>query len=76
MEVKILSPNKNLFEGKTDSLTLPGENGQLQILNNHATLFTLLDKGKIIVEGNKEFFISSGIAEVVENKIIILVKEL
>ena len=75
MEIKILSPKKRLFEGRADSITLPGENGQFQVLKDHATIFSLLKKGKITLDKDKEFSLSQGMAEVLNNKITVLIKK-
>ena len=76
MELKILSVNENLFEGEVKNLTLPGVKGEFQILKDHAPLFALLDKGKIILDNKKEIQIISGIVNVVDNKVNILAKQL
>lgn len=76
MKIEILSPDKKLFEGKIKAVTLPGKEGQLQVLDNHAPLFALLRKGEVIVGKDKKIPIFSGVVEVLNNKIIILIKEL
>ncbi len=72
MKIKILSTNKKLFEGEAESITLPGEEGEFQVLENHASLFSLLGRGEIIIGKNKRIPISSGIIEVLDNKILVL----
>ncbi len=75
MEIEILSSNKKIYKGESEAITLPGKNGQMQILDNHASLFTLLDKGEIVIEKDKKISIFSGIVEVLDNKVTILVNE-
>ena len=75
MEIKILKPDKKLYEGKSDKMTLPGREGQFQILDGHADIFAILDKGEIIIGENKKISIISGILEVLNNKVIILAEE-
>ena len=75
MHLDILTPDKTLFTGEVDSITVPGSKGQFQILNNHAALVSSLDKGKVKVKsGNEEqmFEIKGGVIEVLKNKIVIL----
>ena len=75
MHLDILTPDKTLFTGEVDSITVPGSKGQFQILNNHAALVSSLDKGKVKVKsGNDEqvFEIKGGVVEVLKNKIVIL----
>jgi len=76
MEIEISSISKKLYKGEARAITLPGKVGQMQILDNHAPLFTLLDKGEIIIGNGKKIPISSGIAEVLDNKVTILANEL
>ena len=76
MNIEILSPEGQLFGGEAKSVKLPGENGQFQVLKDHAALISNLVKGEVIVEtqeGNKNFSVESGVVEVLRNKIIVLV---
>ncbi len=74
MEIKILSPKKTLFKGRAESVTLPGKQGEFQILKDHATIFSLLGRGQISIDKNKKIPISQGILEARDNKITILIK--
>jgi len=75
MKVEILSPNKKIYKGEARGVVLPAKEGEIQILENHAPLFALLKEGKIVLDNGKEFFISSGIAQVQNNELTILIKE-
>jgi F-type H+-transporting ATPase subunit epsilon len=76
MQVEIISPDKKLFEGEASAISLPGVDGSLGILNNHAPLISALKKGtiKLTENGNKslEFQVNGGVVEVFSNKVIIL----
>jgi F-type H+-transporting ATPase subunit epsilon len=50
MQLDIITADQTLFSGEVDAITLPGSNGQFQVLNNHAALISSLDKGKVIVK--------------------------
>ena len=76
MQVDILSSNKQLYRGEASTLSLPGIDGQMEILNNHAPLFAILGQGNIRVGGKKDFLINYGIVHVLNNKAIILVKSI
>jgi len=55
MDVQIITPDKSLYDGKADLVTVPGTSGSIGILNNHAPLVSSLSKGEVkIVLGNKE----------------------
>ena len=45
MILEIVSPEAKLFSAEVTSVTLPGVNGSFQILNNHAPIVSLLQKG-------------------------------
>jgi len=76
MKVEILSPEKQLFDGEASFVSLPGSDGSLGILDNHAPLITTLKKGvvKLKMDDGKEenFEVNGGTVEVLNNRIIIL----
>ena len=76
MTIEIITPDTALFKGEGVAVTVPGIDGSLGVLNNHASLITALKSGKIKVtsaDGQDTFFdIDGGVAEVANNKIIIL----
>jgi len=75
VEIKILSPNRQIYQGKSNKITLPGERGQFQILENHADIFALLSRGEIIIGKRKKIPILSGILEFLDNKLTIIIEE-
>lgn len=75
MRLEILSPDKMIFEGEADAVQLPGMDGSLGILRNHAPMISSLKEGKVkvTVEGKESFFdINGGVVEVFRNKVIVL----
>jgi F-type H+-transporting ATPase subunit epsilon len=52
MFLEIVSPEATLFAGEVVSVTLPGLNGEFQILSNHAPIVSLLQSGDVKIEGN------------------------
>jgi len=52
MYLEIVSPEATLFSGEVTSLTVPGINGEFQMLQGHAPVVSLLQKGDVKVEGN------------------------
>jgi F-type H+-transporting ATPase subunit epsilon len=57
------------------SISLPGIDGSLGILEGHAPLITVLRKGTIKIEGaegTQHFDVNGGVVEVLKNKVIIL----
>ena len=76
MKVEILTPDKSLFQGDAEVLTLPGIEGSFQILNRHAPMIANLRKGIVVVKNQQKtekFDVNGGIVEVLNNKVIVLV---
>jgi len=76
MHLEIITPDKKLFEGEAKSLTVPGSEGSLGVLNNHAPMIASLKKGKVkvitITSEIKNFEIKGGVIEVLKNKVVVL----
>lgn len=47
MHLEIVSPEQVLFSGEVSEVSVPGVNGEFQILNNHAPIVSVLKKGGI-----------------------------
>jgi len=79
MELEILTPERKLFSGEVYGIQLPGINGSFEIFNKHAPLISALGSGKIKVlkdkAGNSILYnINGGFAEVLNNKVAVLVE--
>ncbi len=51
MYLEIVSPEATLFAGEVTSVTVPGVDGQFQMLNNHAAIVSLLEEGDVKFDG-------------------------
>ena len=51
MHLEIVSPEATLFEGNVTSVTVPGLNGEFQVLDNHAPIVSLLQEGLVKIGG-------------------------
>ena len=83
MALSIITPDREVFNGEITSVTVPGSQGQFQVLFNHAPIVSTLDKGPIkikAVEGNGEkeivMQVDGGVVEVMKNDIKILVERI
>lgn len=47
MFLEIVTPEAILFSSKIDSLSVPGVDGDFQMLNNHASIVSILKKGTV-----------------------------
>ncbi|MEM9364114.1 MAG: F0F1 ATP synthase subunit epsilon [Bacteroidota bacterium] len=54
MYLEIVSPEATLFSGEVTSVTVPGINGEFQMLQNHAPIVSLLGEGDVKVQGDIE----------------------
>jgi F-type H+-transporting ATPase subunit epsilon len=76
MKLEIITPDKKLFEGEAKSLTVPGSEGSLGILNNHAPMIASLKQGTVKITDNAaqvhKFEIKGGVVEVLKNNVIVL----
>ena len=76
MKLEIITPDKKLYEGEAKSVTVPGSEGSLGILNNHAPMIASLKKGVVKITDTASqvhrFDIKGGVLEVLKNKVIVL----
>lgn len=75
MNLKIITPERLIFEGGADLVQLPGSDGLFEILKDHAPMIASLGKGKVKIGNNNEyqyFEINGGVAEVLNNEILVL----
>ena len=47
MILEIVSPEAKLFSGEITSVSVPGVDGHFQMLNNHAPIVSILQKGLV-----------------------------
>jgi len=67
LHFELVSPAKLLFSGDVDSVVLPGTEGEMTILPQHAPLLAALKPGIVVVsgpQGAQRVFIRGGFAEV------------
>ena len=75
MTVDILTPDAKLFSGEATYVGLPGSDGSLGIMNNHAALVTTLQAGQVVVRtsgGDQTFDVKGGSVEVLDNTVTVL----
>ena len=56
MILEIVSPEAQLFSAEVTSVTLPGVDGSFQILNNHAPIVSILEKGEVKITASNFTF--------------------
>ena len=80
MNVIVLTPEQEAFNGAAKSIKVPGTGGEFEILNNHAPIVSSLGHGNVRIlkeNGEKvEFVINSGFVEVLNNSVSVLAQGL
>lgn len=71
LDVLILSPREVIFEGKAESVSLPGEQGTFEVLSFHKNLLSRLLSGSVIVD-DRVFSIRRGIVKVNNNTVTVI----
>jgi len=75
LNVRVITPDKVVWDAMADELILPSSTGQIGILTDHAPLLTALDIGVMRLKsdaGWTSIVLMEGFAEVDENKVTIL----
>lgn len=76
LKVRVIAPDKTVWDSTAEEVILPSITGQLGILSNHAPLLTALDTGVMQVRPGKDWTaiaLMGGFAEVENNEVTILV---
>ena len=78
LTVRVISPDKIVWDAEADEVVLPSTTGQLGVLSGHAPMLTALDIGVMRVRANKNanwqaIALLGGFAEVDEDEVTILV---
>lgn len=72
---EIVSQDRMVFEGEADIVILPGTEGEMGVLPNHAPLLSTLKYGVVKVrhQGQEEVFtVAGGIVDVQPDRVVIL----
>ena len=77
LKLKIVSPEKVVFTGDVESVTVPGTLGEFEILVNHAPIISSLEKGRVkykTQEGEQCLEVLGGFVEVKRNEVSLCVE--
>ena len=78
LRLLVATADRPHFQGEAGSVTLPGEDGELGVLPDHAPLVGLLGAGEVRIaraEGPVSFFVAGGFFRVLKNEVTILADE-
>ena len=76
ISLKVLAPNKNVFEGEAEEVILPSTTGQLGVLPGHISLVTAIDIGVLRLRSNSKWVsiaLMGGFAEIESDEVTVLV---
>jgi F-type H+-transporting ATPase subunit epsilon len=76
LTVRVIAPDKTVWDSAADEVILPSTTGQLGILSGHAPLLTALEAGVMRVRPGKDWVsiaLMGGFAEIENNEVTILV---
>ena len=74
-KLEIVTPEKEAYSADVDSVTIPGVEGEMGILPNHAPLVTNIHPGEVIVKTGSEeigLAVGEGFVEVLGNQVSIM----
>ena len=77
LKLKIISPEKIIYDGEVESVKVPGTLGSFEILDNHAPIISSLGNGKVeytAKDGSKTVDIEGGFVEVKKNEISLCIE--
>lgn len=77
LRLRIISPERVLFDGETESVKVPGTLGGMEILTGHAPLISALTPGRVqyaTPEGVETVEIEGGFVEVQKNVVSLCVE--
>lgn len=77
LTLKIISPERIVYQGMVESVTVPGTLGSFQILNDHAPIISSLEKGVVeyaTKEDRESLAVTGGFVEVKKNEVCVCVE--
>ncbi len=75
--LEVVTPEKIVFSGKVDEVTLPGTEGEFGVLRGHEPFLTSVDIGELyFLAGGKKIYyaVNTGYAEVTGTKVTVLIE--
>lgn len=76
LEVRVVSPEKVVFEGQATSIVVPAWDGKLGVLPGHAPLISLLGTGELVIDvsagSSERFHVAQGVLKVEDDQVTVL----
>jgi F-type H+-transporting ATPase subunit epsilon len=75
--LEIVTPEKMVFSGNVEDVTIPGTEGEFGVLRGHEAFLTSVDIGQLVFTKNNKkthYAVNTGYAEVTANKVTVLIE--
>jgi F-type H+-transporting ATPase subunit epsilon len=80
VEVSLATPEKAIFSGSAEDVVLITEKGQINVLQRHANLITLVKPGRLTIHlsasNASHFDVSDGVLKVEGDKVTVLCNQI
>ncbi|MEI6788857.1 MAG: hypothetical protein WCL49_10310 [bacterium] len=73
--LKVLNPKHVVFEGPVETLFLPGDAGEFELLAYHVPIISLLKEGDIVIDWKTRIPIKKGMVRFSNDECVILLEE-
>ena len=78
LKTQIISPDNQVYDGNTEMVVLPGDEGDFAAMYEHAPVITFLRPGKVEVflkeeKKNISFFVAGGFVKIQNNNCLVMV---
>ena len=67
--------NPMVYEGEAESVFVPGDLGEFELLSMHAPIVSLLKPGKVVIDWKTSIPIKNGMLKFDNNECVILIEE-
>lgn len=79
LRVRVVSPERTVFEGEAVAVVAPAWDGQVGILSGHAPMMTLLAGGTLAIDlaggGSRELYVVGGLFRVGNDEVTVLAEK-
>jgi F-type H+-transporting ATPase subunit epsilon len=76
LNVRVVAPDRIVFEGEAASVVAPAWDGQVGILPGHAPMLALVGSGELLIDqvggGSEAFHVAGGALKVERNQVTLL----
>jgi F-type H+-transporting ATPase subunit epsilon len=75
IDITIMTPKGVLHEGEVETIAIPGDRGDFEILQFHKPIISRLRRGEIVLDWKQRIPVSGGIVRVHRDEVVVLVEQ-